>query len=286
MSFPGRESVRLRRMIMVVLSALLLGYAMLVAFVYLRQAKMLYFPSTQIESTPASIGLSFDEITLRTADGLNISAWYIPAQQPKGFLIFCHGNAGNISHRLDSIRIFHDLNLSVLIFDYRGYGKSEGEPTEKGTYLDAEAAYDFLVKVKGVAPSGIVIFGRSLGSAVAAELAMRRRAGALIIESGFTSIPDLGEKFFPHMPVRLITRFHYATINKVGKLGLPKLFIHSPDDEIIPFTQGQLLFATASEPKEFLTLTGDHNGGFLLSGDRYIKGLEKFILKYFGSEVT
>jgi hypothetical protein len=273
-------------MIMVVLSALLLGYAMLVAFVYLRQAKMLYFPSTQIESTPASIGLSFDEITLRTADGLNISAWYIPAQQPKGFLIFCHGNAGNISHRLDSIRIFHDLNLSVLIFDYRGYGKSEGEPTEKGTYLDAEAAYDFLVKVKGVAPSGIVIFGRSLGSAVAAELAMRRRAGALIIESGFTSIPDLGEKFFPHMPVRLITRFHYATINKVGKLGLPKLFIHSPDDEIIPFTQGQLLFATASEPKEFLTLTGDHNGGFLLSGDRYIKGLEKFILKYFGSEVT
>ena len=286
MSFPGRESVRLRRMIMVVLSALLLGYAMLVAFVYLRQAKMLYFPSTQIESTPASIGLSFDEITLRTADGLNISAWYIPAQQPKGFLIFCHGNAGNISHRLDSIRIFHDLNLSVLIFDYRGYGKSEGEPTEKGTYLDAEAAYDFLVKVKGVAPSGIVIFGRSLGSAVAAELAMRRRAGALIIESGFTSIPDLGEKFFPHMPVRLITRFHYATINKVGKLGLPKLFIHSPDDEIIPFTQGQLLFATASEPKEFLTLTGDHNGGFLLSGDGYIKGLEKFILKYFGSEVT
>jgi hypothetical protein len=269
------------RMLAIVITALLLGYGMLVAFVYLRQAKMLYFPSRQIEASPADIGLPYDEITLRTADGLRLSAWYVPAENAKGFLIFCHGNAGNISHRLDSMRIFHDLDLNVLIFDYRGYGRSEGEPTEKGTYLDAEAAYDFLVNTQGAAPSRIIIFGRSLGSAVAAELAMRRSAGALIIESGFTSVPDLGKKLFPHMPVRLISRFHYATVEKVGRLGLPKLFIHSPDDEIIPYEQGRKLFEGAAGPKEFLAIRGDHNEGFLLSGDIYIGGLRRFISEYF-----
>jgi fermentation-respiration switch protein FrsA (DUF1100 family) len=281
MSLLNRKSIRIMRMFAIVITALLLGYGLLVAFVYLRQAKMLYFPTRQIEASPADIGLPFDEITLRTSDGLKLSAWYIPAEDAKGFLIFCHGNAGNISHRLDSIRIFHHLGLNVLIFDYRGYGGSEGEPTEKGTYLDAEAAYDFLVQTQGAAPSRIVIFGRSLGSAVAAELAMRRSAGALIIESGFTSVPDLGKKLFPHMPVRLLSRFHYATIEKVGRLGLPKLFIHSPDDEIIPYAQGRKLFEAAAGPKEFLAIRGGHNEGFLISGEVYISGLRRFISEYF-----
>ena len=242
---------------------------------------MLYFPTRVIEQTPAVIGLSFDTVTFKTADGLTIAAWYIPAPDARAVLLFCHGNAGNISHRLDSIRIFHDLGLSVLIFDYRGYGGSEGEPTEKGTYLDAEAAWNFLIKEKGIDPARIVIFGRSLGSAVAAELAMRRKAGALIIESGFTSIPDLGRKYYPYMPVSLITRFHYATIDKVSSLALPKLFIHSPEDEIIPYDQGVRLFEKASEPKEFLKLRGDHNEGFFLSGELYINGLRQFISRYF-----
>ena len=281
MPLLNHEPNRLKRMIAFVLTGLLLGYALLVAFVYLRQAKMLYFPTRQIEATPANLNIPFEEITLQTSDGVHISAWYIPSPQARGFLVFCHGNAGNISHRLDSIRLFHEMDLSVLIFDYRGYGKSEGEPTEKGMYLDAEAAYDFLVNVQGAAPSRIIVFGRSLGSAVAAELAMRRTAGALIIESGFTSVPDLGRKFFPHMPVKLISRFHYATIDKVGRLHLPKLFIHSPDDEIVPYAQGKSLFAAAAEPKEFLTIRGDHNGGFLLSGYSYLDGIGRFLEKYF-----
>jgi len=281
MTLLNHEPVRIKRMIAFVLIGLLLGYVLLVAFVYLRQAKMLYFPTRQIEATPATLNLPFDEVTLQTSDGMNISAWYIPSPQARGFLLFCHGNAGNISHRLDSIRIFHDLRLSVLIFDYRGYGRSEGEPTERGTYLDAEAAFDFLVRAKGAAPSRIIVFGRSLGSAVAAELAVRRTAGALIIESGFTSVPDLGRKFFPHMPVKLISRFHYATIDKVGRLRLPKLFIHSPDDEIVPYAQGKQLFEAAGEPKEFLTIRGDHNGGYLLSGYSYPHGIETFLEKYF-----
>jgi len=281
MSFLSKKRPGLKRMLITVVIGLVLSYLALVAFVYVRQPKMLYFPTGQIEQTPADIGLSFDTVTFKTADGLTIAAWYIPAPDARAVLLFCHGNAGNISHRLDSIRIFHDLGLSVLIFDYRGYGESEGEPTEKGTYLDAEAAWNFLVKEKGTDPARIVIFGRSLGSAVAAELALRRKAGALVIESGFTSIPDLGRKYYPYMPVSLITRFHYATIDKVSSLALPKLFIHSPEDEIIPFDQGMRLFEKASEPKEFLKLRGDHNEGFFLSGELYINGLQQFISRYF-----
>lgn len=281
MSFLSKRRPDLKRMLISLVISLVLGYLALIAFLYVRQPKMLYFPTREIEQTPAAIGLSFDEVTLNTADGLTITAWYVPAPNARTVLLFCHGNGGNISHRLDSIRIFHDLGLSVLIFDYRGYGKSEGEPTENGTYLDAEAAWDFLVKDKRIDPLRILIFGRSLGSAVAAELAMRKEAGALIIESGFSSIPDIGRKYYPYIPVSLITRFHYATINKVGSLSLPKLFVHSPDDEIIPFEQGMRIFEKAAEPKDFLKLQGNHNEGFLMSGQFYINGLEQFILKYF-----
>jgi fermentation-respiration switch protein FrsA (DUF1100 family) len=281
MDFLSKKRPSLKRMLITVVIGFSLGYLALMVFVYVRQPKMLYFPTREIEQTPADIGLSFDEVTLKTEDGLTIAAWYIPAPDARAVLLFCHGNGGNISHRLDSIRIFHDLGLSVLIFDYRGYGRSEGEPTEKGTYLDAEAAWNFLVKDKGIDPARMVIFGRSLGSAVAAELAVRKKAGALIIESGFSSIPDLGRKYYPYMPVSLITRFHYATIDKVSSLALPKLFIHSPDDEIIPYEQGRRLFEKASEPKEFLKLQGNHNEGFLMSGLFYSNGVEQFILKYF-----
>lgn len=271
---------KIKRMIYVVIIGLVLGYLFLVGFVYIRQGSMLYYPSREIEATPGNIGLDFKEITLKTKDGINISAWYIPAERERGVLLFCHGNAGNISHRLDSIRIFHDLNLSVLIFDYRGYGKSKGSPTENGTYLDAESAWDYLVNVRHVKPEKVILFGRSLGSAIAAETAIRRKAGAIIIESGLTSIPDLGAKFFPHLPVRLISRYHYSTIDKVGMIDIPKLFIHSRQDELIPFEQGIRLFEKASAPKEFLQITGSHNEGFLTSGRVYTEGLDSFITKH------
>jgi len=273
--------VKIRRMIFVVSIGLILGYLFLVGFVYIRQGSMLYYPTKEITETPKNIGLDFEEISLKTEDGVDISAWYIPAENERGVVLFCHGNAGNISHRLDSIRIFHDLNMSVLIFDYRGYGKSKGSPTENGTYLDAESAWDYLVNLKHIRPEKIVLFGRSLGSAVAAEVALRRRAGAVILESGFTSVPDLGNKFFPYLPVRLISRYHYSTIDKVSKVHIPKLFIHSPQDEMIPFEQGMALFEKASEPKEFMRITGSHNEGFLISGIDYVEGLKRFISKYF-----
>ena len=273
--------IKIRRMVYTIIIGLALGYLLLVGFVYLRQGNMVYYPTKDIEGTPSDIGLKYEEITLKTKDSVNLSAWYVPARDESGVVLFCHGNAGNISHRLDSIRIFHDLGLSVLIFDYRGYGRSEGSPTEEGTYLDAESAWEYLVNVKKTRPEKIVLFGRSLGSAVAAELALRRKAAGIIIESGFKSIPALGSKFFPYLPVRLISRFQYATIDKVSRVNIPKFFIHSPQDEMIPYGHGAALFKNAAEPKEFLQITGGHDEGFLTSGKVYTDGLDRFISKVF-----
>ncbi len=269
-----------KRMLFLVIISLAIGYLLLVAYVFVTQRGMLYFPSREIETTPHDIGLDYQDLTLKTLDGVDISAWYIPTEDARGFVLFCHGNAGNISHRFDSIKIFHRLGLGVLIFDYRGYGKSKGSPDEEGTYRDAEAAWDYLVNVLHMKPEKIVLFGRSLGSAVAAELALRKQAGALIMESAFTSAPDLGKKFFPLLPVRLISRYHYESIDKVGKIKLPKLFIHSPGDEIVPYEQGVRLFEEASDPKEFLRITGGHNEGFLLAGKVYVDGLDAFISRH------
>ncbi|NCO84337.1 MAG: alpha/beta hydrolase [Nitrospirae bacterium CG_4_10_14_3_um_filter_44_29] len=266
-------------MLYTILIGLALGYLLLIGFVYLRQGSMVYYPTKEIEGTPADIGLKYEEITLKTKDSVNLSAWYVPAKDERGVVLFCHGNAGNISHRLDSIRIFHDLGLSVFIFDYRGYGRSEGSATEKGTYLDAESAWEYLVNVKGARPEKIILFGRSLGSAVAAELALKHKAAGIIIESGFKTIPALGAKFFPYLPLRLISRFQYSTIDKVGMIKMPKLFIHSPQDEMIPYEHGAALFKNATEPKEFLQITGGHNEGFLTSGKIYTEGLGRFIAK-------
>jgi hypothetical protein len=278
--FVGSLFLIVKKMLLFIIVGLVLSYVLLIAYVYTRQGGMLYIPSREIEATPLTVGLPYQELTVQTKDGVNISAWYIPSANARGVVLFCHGNAGNMSHRLDSIRIFHALGLNVLIFDYRGYGKSEGSPDEEGTYRDAEAAWDYLVNVTGVKPEKIVLFGRSLGSAIAAEAALRRQAGALIMESGFTSVPDLGKKLFPHLPVRLISRYRYATINKVGRIKIPKLFIHSPGDEIIPYDQGLKLFEKASEPKEFLAIAGGHNEGFLLSGEVYRDGLRSFLSRH------
>jgi len=259
---------------------LLLSYLAIAIVVYFRQGSLLYFPDKDVRQTPAAVNLAFEDISFRTRDGITIAGWFVPSEDEKGVLLFCHGNAGNISDRLDSINIFHQLGLSVLIFDYRGYGKSEGRPSERGTYLDAEAAWDYLVKEKRKSPERIILFGRSLGGAVAAETALRKNAALLILESSFTSVPDLALKFYPWLPVRFLAIFRYASIDKVGRIRCPKLIIHSPDDEIVPFGHGTALYDKASGPKEFLRIRGGHNEGFLASGGIYVEGLRDFLSRY------
>ncbi|TAN42506.1 MAG: alpha/beta hydrolase [Nitrospirae bacterium] len=274
-------------MVFSVAASIVFGYAVFLGFIYITQDSMVYFPVRELFTTPKQSGMEYEEVFFKTPDGINISAWHIPSKPgipERGSVLFCHGNAGNISHRIDSIRIFHELGLSVLIFDYRGYGKSEGRPSENGTYLDAEAAWDHLTATKKVRPEKIILFGRSLGSAVASELALRKKVGALIIESGFTSLPELGSAIYPYIPVRFIAKYKYATADKVGQIKIPKLFIHSPGDRIVPFAQGRGLYEKAADPKEFLEIKGGHNDGFMVSGRLYTDGLNKFITDHFATD--
>lgn len=256
------------------------AYVTLVLFAYFGQAGMLYLPdlpSRELVASPQEIGLNYENIELRTEDGVRLHGWHIPAVSTRGTLLFFHGNAGNISHRLDSIRIFHKLNLSVFIFDYRGYGRSEGSPSEAGTQSDARAAWRFLIEERGIAPGKIILFGRSLGAAVAAQLATQTQPGALIIESAFTSVPDVAAEIYWWLPVRWLTRFDYATRDYVAQGQGPVLVVHSPEDEIIPYRHGEAIFTAAHAPKEMLRLRGGHNDGFLLSGEHYVQGLDGFL---------
>jgi len=169
------------------------------------------------------------------------------------------------------------LGLTTLIFDYRGYGRSEGEPSEEGTYRDAEAAWRFVTEGRHIPPHEVVLFGRSLGAAIAADLATRVNPAALIIESAFTSIPDLAAALYPFLPARWLARFRYSTQAALVSVLCPLLIVHSRDDEIIPFTHGQRLFAVANEPKRLLELRGGHNDGFLVSRHAYMDGLHAFL---------
>jgi len=258
-------------------------YVALAAVLFVSQSRLVYFPQRDIIATPDQIGLSYEAVAFEAADGVRLSGWLVPAQgPPRGVILFCHGNAGNISHRLESIQVFHRLGLSTFIFDYRGYGQSQGKPTERGTYLDAEAAWRYLVQERQVAPTEIIVFGRSLGGAIAAWLAQSQTPRALIVESTFTSVPDMGAQLYPYFPVRFLSRFDYNAMDYLRKVDCPVLVVHSRDDEMIPFGHGRRLFEAANEPKALLEIRGTHNEGFVTSAEGYQDGLDSFISRYAG----
>jgi len=257
------------------------GFYVLIIFYFgMSQGRFIYFPERKLLVTPADIGLQYETVSFMTKDGIKLFAWFIPCEKQRGVLLFCHGNAGNISHRIESIQTFHSLGLSTFIFDYRGYGKSAGKPTEQGTYLDAEAAWLYLVQERKVSPDKIVVFGRSIGGTIAAWLAQFRTPKALIIESVFTSIKDMAGDLYPFLPVKQLVRFNYNAADYISRVNCPILVIHSKDDEIVPFKHGRKLFESANEPKEFLEITGSHNDGFILSEKKYRDSLNSFITKY------
>lgn len=265
---------------MMAVRVVLLAGAGFLALLFFNQSKMVYLPQRDMTSSPAAIGLRYEEVSFKAKDGVKLHGWFIPSDPARGVLLFCHGNAGNISHRLDSISIFHRLGLSVFIFDYRGYGRSEGEPTEEGTYSDAEGAWDYLTREKRTPSRSIVIFGRSLGGAIAARTAKNQPAGALILESAFSSFKEAAEDVYPWLPVRLLARYDYDTAAFAARVRCPVLIIHSRNDELIPFDHGKRLFAAAKEPKMFLEISGDHNSGFIMAGTRYPDGLNTFLTQY------
>lgn len=258
------------------------AYMAVAAFAYFQQSRYVFFPSRDVSVTPEHLGMSYETVRISTSDGLSLDAWYVPTEPHRGVLLFLHGNAGNISHRLESLRVFHDLGLSTLIIDYRGYGRSEGRPGEPGIYRDADAAWTYLVNERGVSPDSIVVFGRSLGGAVATWLAKRYAPRALIIESTFTSIPDLGAELYPLMPVRLLARIRFDALSRIARAECPVLVVHSREDEIVPFSHGERLYEAASPPKDFLELHGSHNDAMFMSGNQYIESLGAFLSRHLG----
>ncbi len=260
-------------------------YGVLAGVLFFTQSRLLYYPnlpSRDLIATPGSVGLSYEPVELSTEDGLTLYGWFIPAHPARGVLLFFHGNAGNISHRLDSLKTFNDLGFATLIFDYRGFGRSQGKPSESGTYRDAEAAWRFVTEKRRVPAQDIVIFGRSLGASIAAHLAAQHKPRGLILESAFTSVPDLAASLYPFLPARWMSRFHYNTREYLKSISCPVLIVHSRHDEIIPFEHGRQLFALANEPKQFLELRGGHNDGFMVSAPTYLKGLDTFLSAHLG----
>ncbi len=255
------------------------GYGLIIAVVYLMQGRKLYLPNVsgrELAMTPSDVGMDYEDVSIETADGVTLHGWFIVGRSSQ-VLLFFHGNAGNISHRLDSIRQFQNLGLSVLIIDYRGYGQSGGRTTERGIYRDADAAWRYLTEDRGISASDIVIFGRSLGASAASWLATQHQPLALIVESSFTSIPDIAQELYPWLPARWLSRFSHATRDYVQNVRCPLLVTHSRDDEIVPFHHGEAIFASANEPRTLLALRGTHNDAFLRDERTYIEGVRTFL---------
>jgi uncharacterized protein len=260
------------------------AYALLVAFLYLTQDRLFFFPTSSMVTTPDRHGLPYEDVHLVAEDGVRLHGWFVPAPQARATLLFFHGNGGNLSHRIDSLKIFHELDLSVLILSYRGYGRSEGRPGEAGIRRDADAAWRYLREERGIAASRLVIFGRSLGAAVAADLAARTDPGAVILESPFTSAADLGAEVYPWLPVRHLIRHQYEVLGRVGEIDAPVLVVHSRDDEIVPFTHGRRIADAVGAP--LLELRGGHNDAFLRSRAQYLQGLREFLAPLFPGDTA
>jgi hypothetical protein len=254
----------------------------LLFFFYWRffERRSIFYPAKIIEFDPSSVGLEYEEVLFKARDGIELHGWFIPKANAYATVLYCHGNAGNISHRLEIAKMFYDKNMGFFIFDYRGFGRSKGTPGEQGTYLDAQAAYDYLVKTKGIEPEKIVIYGKSLGAAIAIDLAAKVKAAALISESGFTSTPDLAREVYKFLPLWLLVSQKYDSLKKIDKINMPKLIIHSQNDEIIPFRHGKRLFDQAREPKELYPMQGGHNDAFYIHSDECMQRIDNFLKKY------
>ena len=265
------------RSLLSLLAVVAVAYLALVLLVYWGQSRLMYFPQQLLSDTPADIGLQYSTVHIATRDGETLHGWWVPVPQAKGTVLFFHGNAGNISHRINYLAMFKRLGYHTLLVDYRGYGQSSGTPSETGMYLDALAAWRYLIDVQGQAPAQIALFGESLGGAVAAWLAGHEQPGLLVLASSFTSVPDLAATLYPFLPVRWIARFQYNTLKSLESVTCPVFIAHSPEDEIIPFEHGQRLLRAAAQPKQFLTLEGGHNSGFIFMQPRWIKALGAFM---------
>jgi len=240
------------------------------------ERQSIYFPMKEMSITPSDVGLSYEDIYFTTSDGKRLNGWFVPGEEGGVTVLFFHGNAGNISHRLEKLAIFREMGVHTFIIDYRGYGKSAGVPTEAGLYKDAEAAYDQLAGEWKIPADKIVLYGESIGGGVALDLARKKEVKAVITEDTFTSIKDMARMAYPFLPP-FIFESKFDSVSNIKKVECPVLIMHSRDDEIVPFYMGEKLYEAAGEPKELLVLRGSHNTAFLDSEESYRSGIKKFL---------
>ncbi len=262
-------------------------YLGLLVLLRLNESRLIYAPGSArvLTPPPRELGLPVERVEIRTDDGLTLVAWVMPSERRSDpWLLICHGNGGNISEAGRPLHYagLRGLGLNLLAFDYRGYGESEGKPSEPGLYRDAEAAYRYLRDTLGVEADRIVIFGHSLGSAVAVELAGREPASGLILDGALTSVTDRGQEVYPFIPVRWIAGSRYASIEKIGNLRLPKLFLHAERDEVIPIAHGRRLYEAAPPPKRFVVLGGGHGDAFDVDSATYYGAIRRFLAELSG----
>ena len=237
-----------------------------------------FYPQSSFDFAPEGLCLKYKEVYFHSEDGERLHGWFFPLETGGPVILFFHGNAGNISHRLDNIRLLLERDVQVFIFDYRGYGKSSGTPSEKGVYMDGRAAYDYLAKEERIASENIVLFGRSLGASVAIDTALNRYARSIIIESGFTSVRDMAKGMFPFNLLNFAIPPNYNNLNKIGNLSMPKLIMHGEEDEIVPLSMGKRLFDAANAPKYFYSIKGaGHNDIYVVGGEKYFKAFIDFV---------
>ena len=260
-----------------ILSYLVIGVMLLNAWFYLLQPSMLFYPYKDLDAIPTDWDLAYEDVELITSDNIRLHGWYLPVKNTKQVVLFFHGNGGNISHRGDSLKIFHELGLNVLIIDYRGYGLSEGKLSEQGLYLDAMTAWQYLINQRSYHANDIILFGRSLGGAVATRLASQVQPKAIIVESCFSSVRDMANIMMPLISKLIYLRYSLDTEHTISKVNSPVLVVHSPDDEIIPFQLGQKIFTAANTPKYFYELRGGHNDGFIESMPAYKDVIKTFL---------
>jgi uncharacterized protein len=258
-------------------------YAALLVLLRFSEARLIYFPGQQrrLLEPPNSLDLPIQRVEIRTDDGITLVSWVIRTGRDSSglWLLICHGNAGNLSEFDRPVHYagLRQLGLNLLAFDYRGYGESDGAPSEDGLYRDAQAAYRHLREKLGIPADRIIVFGHSLGSAVAIDLLSRVPSAGLIVEGAFTSAVDRGQELYPYIPVRWVATSRFSSIDKISEIKVPKLFLHAIGDEVIPLAHGRRLFDAAAPPKTFVELQGGHGDAFDVDSANYFGSIARFL---------
>lgn len=255
-------------------------YALCCAALWWFQEQLIFKPSSRHKRTPTAINLTYEDVYIDTADQQRLHAWFVPAPQTAAapqYVLFFHGNGGNISYRIKTLGVLHKLGHHVLMVDYRGYGQSSGSPSEAGLFSDARAAWQYLVRARGASAQDIVLYGRSLGGGVATYLASITQPLALIVESSFASLGELAAERYPLFPVAWLLRHPFNSAAYINEVRSPVLIAHSPDDHTIPFASAERLRSAYPGEAQFIRLRGDHNSAFLRSGESFYRALGAFI---------